>query len=117
MRNFGAIYENFVAQELKAHGFAPNYYNAAKFGELDFVVEYRTKVLPIEVKSGKHYERHRALTHIMEAEEYGLDEALVFTDDSVNRKGKVRYLPVYQVMFLEKDVLPETMVYELPPIS
>ena len=77
----------------------------------------RKIVLLIEVKSGKHYERHRALTHIMEVEDYGLDEALVFTDDSVNRKGKVRYLPVYQVMFLEKDVLPETMVYELPPLS
>lgn len=114
--NFGAVYENFVAQELKAHGFEPNYYNTAKFGELDFVVEHKMKVLPIEVKSGKHYERHRALTHIMEVEEYGLGEALVFTDDSVNRKGKIRYLPIYQVMFLQKDVLPESMVYELPPL-
>jgi len=114
--NFGAVYENFVAQELKAHGFEPKYYNTVKFGELDFVVEYRTKVLPIEVKSGKHYERHRALTHIMEVEDYGLEEALVLTDDSVNRKGKVRYLPVYQVMFLQKEALPETMVYELPPV-
>lgn len=114
--NFGAIYENFVAQELKAHGFEPNYYNSAKFGELDFVVEYKTKVLPIEVKSGKHYERHRALTRIMEVAEYGLDEALVFTEGSFDRKGRLRYLPVYQVMFLEKEVLPETMVYELPPL-
>ncbi|MBR2713356.1 MAG: ATP-binding protein [Kiritimatiellae bacterium] len=114
--NFGAIYENFVAQELKAHGFEPNYYNSAKFGELDFVVEYKTKVLPIEVKSGKHDERHRALTRIMEVAEYGLDEALVFTEGSFDRKGRLRYLPVYQVMFLEKEVLPETMVYELPPL-
>lgn len=77
----------------------------------------RKIVLPIEVKSGKHYERHRALTHIMEVKEYGLDEALVFTDDSANRKGKIRYLPVYQVMFLQKELLPESMVYELPPLS
>ena len=103
--------------QLKAHGFEPNYYNSAKFGELDFVVEYKTKVLPIEVKSGKHYERHRALTRIMDVTEYSLDEALVFTDDSFARKGRLRYLPVYLVMFLEKDVLPETMVYELPPLS
>ena len=114
--NFGALYENFVAQELKAHGFETNYYNSAKFGELDFVVEYKTKVLPIEVKPGKHYERHRALTRIMEVTDYGLDEALVFTDGSFDRKGRLRYLPVYLVMFLEKEVLPETMVYELPPL-
>ena len=47
---------------------------------------------------------------------YGLDEALVFTDGSFGRKGRLRYVPVYQVMFLEKEVLPETMVYELPPL-
>ena len=68
------------------------------------------------MKSGKHYERHRALTRIMEVAEYGLDEALVFTDGSFERKGRLRYVPVYQVMFLEKEVLPETMVYELPPL-
>ena len=87
-----------------------------QFGELDFVVEYKTKVLPIEVKSGKHYERHRALSRIMEVTDYGLDEALVFTDGSFDRKGRLRYLPVYLVMFLEKEVLPEAMVYELPPL-
>ena len=40
--NFGSIYENVVAQELKAHGFALYYYNNKRLGELDFVVS--TKV-------------------------------------------------------------------------
>ena len=111
--NFGAIYENFVAQELKAHGFSPNYYNTSKFGELDFVLEYEGEVLPIEVKSGKHYERHHALTHIMDAEEYALKKALVFTDDSFKSKDKIRYIPVYMVMFLKKDELPESMPYSI----
>lgn len=38
--NYGAIYENVVAQELKCHGFDLYYYNSHKNGELDFVVEY-----------------------------------------------------------------------------
>ena len=111
--NFGAIYENFIAQELKAHGFDPNYYNTAKFGELDFVVESDGEVLPIEVKSGKHYERHRALTNIMKVEEYALRKAMVFDDDAFKSKGGVRYLPVYMAMFLLKDELPGKMIYEL----
>lgn len=55
--NYGAIYENVVAQELKCHGFDLYYYNNNRLGELDFLVEYQGKVLPIEVKSGKDYGR------------------------------------------------------------
>lgn len=55
--NFGAIYENAIAQELHAHGFELYYFNSKKQGELDFVIEYQGSVLPIEVKSGKDYTR------------------------------------------------------------
>ena len=51
--NNGALYENVVAQELKAHGFKLYYYNSKRFGELDFVIEYNGRVLPIEVKKRK----------------------------------------------------------------
>ena len=37
--NFGSIYENVIAQELRAHGFDLYYYNSKKMGELDFLVE------------------------------------------------------------------------------
>lgn len=74
--NFGSIYENAVAQELVAHGIVPYYYNNKKRGELDFVIELESKVLPIEVKSGKDYETHRALSNIMDCEEYDLPKQL-----------------------------------------
>lgn len=51
--NYGAIYENVVAQELKCHGFNLFYYNNNRSGELDFIIEYEDCVLPIEIKSGK----------------------------------------------------------------
>ena len=101
--NFGSVYENAVAQELVAHGIAPYYYNNKKRGELDFVIELGGKVLPIEVKSGKDYETHRALSNIMDCEEYGLSEAVVFNNDNLRVAGKIVYAPIYMVMFLEKD--------------
>lgn len=101
--NFGSIYENAVAQELVAHGIAPYYYNNKKRGELDFVIEFNGKVLPIEVKSGKDYEIHRALSNIMDCEEYNLHEAVVFNNDNLRVAGKIVYTPIYMVMFLEKD--------------
>ncbi len=101
--NKGSIYENIIAQELNAHGYSLRYYNSKKMGELDFVVEHCGEILPIEVKSGKSYERHSALNQIMSVEEYGIREACVFSNANVMVKGKVVYLPVYMIMFLKGD--------------
>ena len=101
--NYGSIYENAVAQELVAHGFEAYYYNNKKRGELDFVIEKEGKVLPIEVKSGKDYEVHRALSNIMECEEYELPKALVLNNDNIKVDGKIIYAPIYMAMFIEKN--------------
>lgn len=101
--NYGAIYENAVAQELVAHGLEPYYYNNKKRGEVDFVIELGGAVLPLEVKSGKDYESHRALSNIMACEEYDLPEAIVFNSDNLRVAGKIVYAPIYMVMFLEKN--------------
>lgn len=101
--NYGSIYENAVAQELVAHGIDAYYYNNKKRGELDFVIELGGKVLPIEVKSGKDYEVHRALSNIMDCEEYDLPEAVVFCNDNLRMEGKLVYAPIYMVMFLERS--------------
>lgn len=60
--NYGGIFENAAAQELTAHGFSLAYFNNKKHGELDFVVTYKEKILPIEIKSGKNNGRHSAIT-------------------------------------------------------
>lgn len=101
--NFGSIYENAVAQELVAHGITPYYYNNKKRGELDFVIELDGKILPIEVKSGKDYETHRALSNIMDCTEYDLPEAVVFNNGNLHVTGNIIYAPIYMVMFLEKN--------------
>lgn len=106
--NFGSIYENAVAQELVAHGITSYYYNNKKRGELDFVIELNGKVLPIEVKSGKDYETHRALSNIMDCNEYDLPEAIVFNNDNLRTVGNIVYAPIYMAMFLEKNNIAPT---------
>lgn len=100
--NFGSIYENVVAQELLAHGFDLYYYNSKKKGELDFLIEYDGEILPIEVKSGKDYERHNALSNVMDSEEYNILQAVVLCNDNMKVDGKVIYAPVYMTMFLQQ---------------
>jgi len=111
--NFGAVFENFVAQELTAHGFSLNYFASNRRGEIDFVIESNGAVLPIEVKSGKHYQRHHALGFAMNEPSYGISEALVLTDDALKMDGRIFYAPVYMAMFLKADVLPEEVIYEI----
>lgn len=101
--NKGAVFENVVAQELHAHGYPLYYYNSKKFGEIDFIVEQNGKSLPIEVKSGKAYNKHSALNNLMNAKEYGIEEAFIFTNDNVKIEGKFNYLPIYMVMFLRDE--------------
>lgn len=111
--NFGSVYENLVAQELYAHGFAMGhslyYFNNKKQGELDFVIEYDNHVLPIEVKSGKDYDRHNALSNVMGNQEYGIPFAYVFCQENVHIKGNITYLPIYLITFLEQTQVDESI--------
>ena len=110
--NFGAIYENAAAQELKAHGFDLYYFNSKKQGELDFLIERGGEVLPLEVKSGKDYTKHAALNHVLENEDYRISKAYVFHNGNISRKGKVLYVPVYMLMFVKKEQELENPIYK-----
>ena len=101
--NAGGIYENAVAQELYSKGFKLYYYNSNRLGELDFVIEYNNQALPIEVKSGKDYTIHSAMNNCLANPEYQMNEGIVFANCNVSKAGKIVYLPIYMIMFLQKD--------------
>lgn len=113
--NYGSIYENFAAQELRAHGYALYYFNNKKQGELDFVVEDKGKVLPIEIKSGKDYKRHNALSNVMGNEEYDIPHAIVFSNGNVEVVGRILYCPIYMLMYLQPEMLAEP-IFKFSPI-
>lgn len=111
--NFGSVYENAAAQELKAHGFDLYYFNSKKQGELDFLLEHQGNVLPIEIKSGKDYKKHAALSNVMANAAYAIPEAFVFHNGNVSTSGRVSYYPIYMLMFIQKDRPQEGMIYRL----
>lgn len=112
--NNGAIYENVVASELKAHGFDLYYYNSKKNGVVDFVIEYKGNVLPIEVKSGKSYHRHSALSNIINIPNYSINEAFVLSNYNTSKIGNIVYYPIYMIMFIDNDVkLPKIELDDL----
>ena len=110
--NYGSIFENVVAQELQAHGIELYYFNSKKQGELDFIIEKGGHTIPIEVKSGKDYQRHNALSNVMGNADYGIPRALVFCNDNVSTSGNIVYLPIYMVAYLKKEVIGE-VIYDV----
>ena len=102
--NLGGVYENAVAQELNTHGFPMYFYNSHKVGELDFIIEKALSVLPIEVKSGKDYYVHSAISKVVDNAEYGVQTAYILANCNVSQDGKLCYLPIYMATFIRDDV-------------
>lgn len=111
--NYGAIFENYIAQEITACEHDLYYYNNKKRGELDFLIEYDGEVLPIEVKSGKDYKVHRALSNIMDCGEFNLNRALIFNNSNLKVEGKLTYAPIYMAMFLKQEIKDEDSIYKI----
>jgi predicted AAA+ superfamily ATPase len=96
------MFENAIAQELTAHGFKNYYFNSKKHGEVDFLVEHQNELLPIEVKSGKDYQKHSALTYFMSTRQF--KSAIVLSNFNVSEKDNIVYLPIYMIMFVTNSV-------------
>jgi len=110
--NFGAVYENFVAQELHAHGFPLYYFSSRKVGEVDFLIEDGGRVEPIEVKSGRHYKSHAALNNLIGNDDYGIEHAIVLSNANYSRICNVEYMPIYFSMFFRRNPLPGKLIYK-----
>lgn len=70
--NNGALFENFIAQELVSMNIQPYYFKCKNIGEIDFLIEYDNQVIPLEIKSGKDYKIHKALDNLLNTREYSM---------------------------------------------
>lgn len=102
--DLGYVYENVVAQMLKASGHELYYYTfptgSGKHNyEVDFLIADGDKVSPVEVKSSG-YKAHTSLDAFCGKFSSRIrNKYLVYTKD-MRKDGDVLYLPVYMTMFL-----------------
>ena len=93
----GAWAEQFVGQQLLANGCKPLYYWARTLpnssAEVDFVVEQKGEITPIEVKSGKSG-KLRSL-HVLLSENSEIKKAIIFSKSQSGVEGKLHFLPIY----------------------
>ena len=102
--DLGYVYENVVAQMLKAAGHELYYYTfpteSGKHNyEVDFLIADGDKISPVEVKSSG-YKAHTSLdTFCGKFSSRIRNKYLIYTKD-MRKDGDVLYLPVYMTMFL-----------------
>lgn len=102
--DLGYVYENVVAQMLKASGHELYYYTFSTGSgkhnyEVDFLIADGDKVSPVEVKSSG-YKAHTSLDAFCGKFSSRIrNKYLVYTKD-MRKDGDVLYLPVYMTMFL-----------------
>lgn len=102
--NLGYVYENVIAQMLKATGknlfyHTIPYAEGKKYYEIDFVIPDKHKISPIEVKSSG-YKSHKSLDRFcIKYSDRIMNKYLIYTKD-YKRENGIDYIPVYMTMFL-----------------
>ena len=102
--NVGYVYENVIAQMLRATGknlfyHTIPYAEGKKYYEIDFVIPDKHKISPIEVKSSG-YKAHKSLDEFCSKfSDRIMNRYLIYTKD-YKRENGVEYVPVYMTMFL-----------------
>lgn len=102
--DLGYVYENIVAQMLKANGHELYYYTwpsetSNHLYEVDFLLSNGTKIDPIKVKSSG-YKTHKSLDLFCEKFSSRVNRRyLIYTKD-LRKEESITYLPVYMAQFL-----------------
>ena len=102
--NMGYVYENVIAQMLRATGknlfyHTIPYAEGKKYYEIDFVIPDKHKISPIEVKSSG-YKTHKSLDEFCSKfSDRIMNKYLIYNKD-YRRENGVEYIPVYMTMFL-----------------
>lgn len=102
--NLGYVYENVIAQMLRATGIQLYYHtmptdNGKKYYEIDFLISDGHKISPIEVKSSG-YKSHTSLdVFCKKFSDRVQNKYIIYTKDLKREQG-IDYLPVYMTMFL-----------------
>ena len=104
----GMIFENMVAQMLRANGhelyfhefeYTPEDNKSSKKYEVDFLTVKGKRLSPIEVKSSG-YKSHKSFDYFKEKYQIKMnDRYIVYTKDLIFEDG-VLYIPVYMTIFL-----------------
>lgn len=95
----GALTENYVLQALIAKGFTPYYFTFDNRYEIDFILQYRNEIIPIEVKSNENINNTSLKIY---NEKYASNTRIRFSMRNLNKDENLINIPLFMVEYLEK---------------
>ena len=90
----GGLVESYVAQALTANGHSLYYWRNDNRGELDFVLQLGDKVIPVEVKKGRHT---KARSMDMFRKKYACPLAFRISTANFGLANGIKSIPLYAV--------------------
>lgn len=88
----GSLTENYILQQLRGQFEVEPRYYSNKSGEIDFLIQYGTEIIPIEVKGGEDRSAPSFKRYIAERQP---GHALRFSKRGYRKDGNITNLPLY----------------------
>lgn len=106
--DLGYLYENVVAQAIKASGRDLYYHTWRKQGsthsfEVDFLLTSKNKIIPIDVKSSA-VKNHKSIDHFEEKYSKYVGDRYLLSQKDVGKIGTLKLKPIYMILFLLKEL-------------
>lgn len=106
--DLGYLYENAVAQAIKASGRDLYYHTWKKEGsthsfEIDFLISSKNKVIPIEVKSSA-VKNHKSIDAFEVKYSKYVGERYLLSQKDIGKIGTLKLKPIYMIGFLLNDL-------------
>ena len=97
----GAFTENYVLNMLTSTlNLVPNYYTFDR-NEIDFIIQYKNNIVPIEVKANKST-NNTSLTKYNE--KFNNELSVRFSMNNLSKDGKILNIPLFLIEYVEKFI-------------
>ena len=97
----GALTENYVLQTLVANGLEPYYYTFDNRYEIDFIIQYKNEIIPIEVKSSENVNNTSLKVY---NEKYAPRTRIRFSMKNLSKADNLINIPLFMVEYLDRFI-------------
>ena len=97
----GALTENYVLQTLISIGLNPYYFTFDNKYEIDFVIQFKNEIIPIEVKSSENINNKSLKVY---NESYNPKTRIRFSMKNLNKDGNLINIPLFMVEYIDRFI-------------
>lgn len=106
--DLGYLYENAVAQMITSTNRASYYHtwekkNSTHYYEVDFLLQDKTKIVPLEVKSSAT-KKHESIDAFCKKYSKQVSQAILLSQKDVRKDNNLKFVPIYMLPFILEDL-------------